>query len=45
MKRLATALAVTGLCASAMLTTATPAAALETYQAQMAAADAASQAR
>jgi lipoprotein-anchoring transpeptidase ErfK/SrfK len=45
MKRLALTLAVTGLCASAALTNATPASALETYEAQMAASDAASQAR
>lgn len=45
MNRLATAFAVTGLCVSAILTSATPAAALETYQAQMLASDAASQAR
>lgn len=45
MKRLALALALTGLCASTTLTTATPAAALETYAAKMAASDAASQAR
>ena len=45
MKRLAFALAVMGLCASSNLTTATPAAALETYQAKMQASDAASQAR
>ncbi len=45
MKQLALALALTGLCASTTLTTATPAAALETYAAKMAASDAASQAR
>jgi hypothetical protein len=45
MKRLTLALAVTGLCASAALTTAAPAFALETYEAQMEASDAASQAR
>jgi len=45
MKLLACALALTGLCASATLTTATPASALETYEAQIAASDAASQAR
>lgn len=45
MKRLAYVLAVTGLCASAVLTTAMPASALETYEAQMEASDAASQAR
>ncbi len=45
MKQLALALALTGLCASTTLTTATPAAALETYSAKMAASDAASQAR
>ena len=45
MKPLAYALALTGLCASAALTTPTPAHALETYQAQLEASDAASQAR
>jgi L,D-transpeptidase catalytic domain len=45
MKQLALALALTGLCASTTLTTATPAVALETYAAKMAASDAASQAR
>ncbi len=45
MKRLAYALALTGMCASVSLITATPASALETYQAKMAASDAASQAR
>ena len=45
MKRLALALAVTGLCASAIVVPATPVAALETYEAQLAASDAASQAR
>ena len=45
MKKLALALALTGLCASTTLTTATPASALETYAAKMAASDAASQAR
>lgn len=45
MKRLALAVAVTGLCASMVVTPATPAAALETYEAQLAASDAASQAR
>ena len=45
MKQLAYALALTGLCASAALTTSTPAHALETYQAQLEASDAASQAR
>jgi hypothetical protein len=45
MKRLAYALAVTGLCASVALTSATPAVALETFQAKMEASDAASQAR
>ena len=45
MKRLAYALAVTGLCASSMMMTATPAAALETIEAKMQASDAASQAR
>ena len=45
MKQLAHALALAGLCASTVLTTATPAAALETYAAQLQASDAASQAR
>ena len=45
MKQLAFALAVTGLCASATLTSATPAFALETYEARLEASDAASQAR
>ena len=45
MKRLALAVAVTALCASAVVTAPTPAHALETYEAQMAASDAASQAR
>jgi lipoprotein-anchoring transpeptidase ErfK/SrfK len=45
MKQLAHALAVAGLCASTVLTTTTPAAALETYAAQLQASDAASQAR
>ena len=45
MKRLAYALAVTGLCASAALIRATPASALETWEAKMEATDAASQAR
>ena len=45
MKQLAYALALTGLCASAALTPATPAFALETYEAQLEASDAASQAR
>ncbi len=45
MKRLAYALAVTGLCASAALTPTTPASALETFEAKMHASDAASQAR
>ena len=45
MKQLALALALTGLCASATLTVATPASALETYEAKMQASDAASQAR
>jgi lipoprotein-anchoring transpeptidase ErfK/SrfK len=45
LKQLAYSLALTGLCVSTALTTATPAAALETYQAQMQASDAASQAR
>lgn len=45
MKQLAYALALTGLCASAALTTATPASALETYAARLQASDAASQAR
>jgi hypothetical protein len=45
MKQLASALAVMGLCASAVLTTATPASALETIEAKMQASDAASQAR
>ena len=45
MKQLATVLALTGLCAFGTLTTATPASALETYEAQMQASDAASQAR
>ena len=45
MKRLAYALAVMGVCASAALTPATPAAALETWQAKMQATEAASQAR
>ena len=44
MKQLAYALALTGLCASAALTT-TPAFALETYEARLEASDAASQAR
>ena len=45
MKRLAYALAVTGLCASMAFAAATPAAALETFEAKMEASDAASQAR
>ena len=45
MKQLAYALALTGLCAFGSLTTATPASALETYEAKMQASDAASQAR
>ena len=45
MKKLALALAATGLCVSTTLTTATPAAALETYAAKMMASDVASQAR
>ena len=45
MKQLAYALALTGLYASAALTNATPAGALETYAAQLQASDAASQAR
>ena len=45
MKQLAFALALTGMCASAALTSASPAFALETYEAQMEASDAASQAR
>ena len=45
MKRLAYVLALTGLCVSAALTTLSPAHALETYQAQLEAGDAASQAR
>lgn len=45
LKRLAYSLALTGLCVSTALTTATPAAALETYEAKMQASDAASQAR
>ena len=45
MKQLAYALALSGLCAFGTLTTATPAAALETYEAKMQASDAASQAR
>ncbi len=45
MKLLTLALALSGLCAFGTLTTATPAAALETYEAKMQAADAASQAR
>ena len=45
MKLLASAFALTGLCASAFLLTPTPASALETYEARMQASDAASQAR
>jgi hypothetical protein len=45
MKQLTLALALSGLCAFGTLTTATPAAALETYEAKMQASDAASQAR
>ena len=45
MKQLALTLAVTGLCAFGTLATATPAFALETYEAKMQASDAASQAR
>lgn len=45
MKRLAFALALTGLCASSVLVPATPASALETMEAKMQAGDAASQAR
>ena len=44
MKRLAHALALTGLCASLSLATATPASALETFEAKMQASDAASKA-
>jgi hypothetical protein len=44
LKRLAYPLAAMGLCASAALMTATPAAALETYEAKMQASDSASQA-
>ncbi|HEX8841273.1 MAG TPA: L,D-transpeptidase family protein [Sphingomicrobium sp.] len=45
MKRLAFALALTGLCASSVFIPATPASALETIEAKMQASDAASQAR
>jgi lipoprotein-anchoring transpeptidase ErfK/SrfK len=45
MKQLTLALALSGLCAFGTLTTATPASALETYEAKMQASDAASQAR
>ena len=45
MKRLAFALGVVGMCASAALIPATPASALETFEAKMQASDAASQAR
>ena len=45
MKQLALALALTGSCVLATTIAATPASALETYQAQMEASDAASQAR
>ena len=45
MKKLACALALMGTCAFGTLATATPASALETYEAQMVASDAASQAR
>jgi hypothetical protein len=45
MKQLALALALTGSCVLATTATVTPAAALETYEAQMEASDAASQAR
>jgi hypothetical protein len=45
MKQLAFTLALTGLCAFGTLATATPASALETYEAKMQASDAASQAR
>jgi len=45
MKQLAIALALTGLCASGTLLSSTPASALETYEAQIQASDAASQAR
>ena len=45
MKRLALALALTGSCVFATTIAATPASALETYEAQMQASDAASQAR
>jgi hypothetical protein len=45
MKQLAIALALTGTCVLGSTLASTPAAALETYQAQMEASDAASQAR
>ena len=45
MKQLATVLALTGVCAFGTFAAATPASALETYEAQMQASDAASQAR
>jgi hypothetical protein len=45
MKQLAYALALTGMCAFGTMISSTPASALETYEAQMAASDAASQAR
>ena len=45
MKQLAFALALTGMCAFGTVISSTPASALETYEAQMAASDAASQAR
>ena len=45
MKQLALALALTGSCVFATTIAATPACALETYEAQMQASDAASQAR
>lgn len=45
MKQLAYALALTGMCVSGTLMSSTPASALETFEAQMQASDAASQAR
>ena len=45
MKQLALALALTGTCVLGFSVSATPASALETYEARMAASDAASQAR
>jgi L,D-transpeptidase-like protein len=45
MKQLAYALALTGMCAFGTVMSSTPASALETYEAQMTASDAASQAR